>query len=348
MAMMSMADTLLKKNVAPDWVTRMGIRRLLAERIEEESQANIEEDMSHKMNMIEGLRSDPIAIRQEKANEQHYELPTDFMIYTLGPRMKYSSCYYERPDTTLAIAEDAMLRLYCQRAELRDGMKVLDLGCGWGSLTLYIAENYPKCQVISLSNSWTQREYIESKARENGFKNVTVVTGDITKIESVGSHNSFDVVFSIEMFEHMKNYSALLKKVAKWIKPKTKLFVHYFCHNKFVYNFETEGASNWLGRYFFTGGTMLSDDLLTYFQDDFHVVDRWRVDGRHYAQTSEHWLQNFDRNIDKIRPILSSTYGDDATKWEAYWRTFYMAVAELFGYNQGQEWHVAHYLFEKR
>lgn len=349
MSIMSMADRLLERNAAPDWLTRIGIRKLLGERLVEESSATVEEEMRRKMAMIKCLKDEEIAIEQEKANEQHYELPTEFFLLTLGKRRKYSSCYYESPDASLDAAEESMLRMYCQRAGLKDGMSVLDLGCGWGSLSLYVAENYPNCKVTGLSNSWTQREFIEGEARRNGYKNLSIVTGDITKITRLqGNTSSFDLIMSIEMFEHMKNYGALLNKISKWMKKDGRLFVHIFCHNKYIYNFETEGPSNWMGRYFFTGGTMGSDDILGYFQEDVKLIERWRVDGRHYAQTSEHWLQNFDKNIEEIRGILRSTYGTEATKWEAYWRTFYLAVAELFGYNNGQEWYVAHYLFEKR
>lgn len=345
---MQLAEALLERNATPDWITRMGIRHLLASRLAQESSVNIEDEMRHKMRMVQSLRGSEIAIKQEKANEQHYEIPTEFFAHHLGKRRKYSSAYYESSDATLDEAEDSMLRLYCQRAGLKDGMTVLDLGCGWGSLTLYVAEHYPSCKIVALSNSWTQREYIETQAKQNGFKNIKVVTGDVAQLKKIEGSGTFDLVFSIEMMEHMKNYSRLLQKVAGWMKKDGKLFVHIFCHSKYIYNFETEGATNWMGRYFFTGGTMGSDDILSYFQDHLKIVDRWRVDGRHYAQTAEHWLQNLDRNIHKIRPILTAAYGPEATKWEAYWRTFYMSVAELFGYNNGQEWHVAHYLMERR
>lgn len=347
---MEIAERFLERNVVPDWALRMGIRSLLRDRLNGEARETVEDDMRRKMEMVELLSSGPIAVEQEKANEQHYELPTEFFIKALGPRLKYSSAYFETPTASLAAAEDAMLRLYCQRAGLVDGMSVLDLGCGWGSLTLYIAANYPNCSVTGLSNSWTQREFIESEARQRGLKNVQINTADISQITKLEKGPStFDRIFSIEMFEHMADYAGLLEKVSKWLKPDARLFVHVFVHDKYTYRFETEGASNWMGRYFFTGGTMMSDDFLQYFQAHVKVIDRWRVDGRHYAQTSECWLQNMDRNIAEIRPILQSTYGErEATKWEAYWRTFFMAVAELFGYNKGREWYVAHYLFAPR
>jgi cyclopropane-fatty-acyl-phospholipid synthase len=347
--MASTIERLLERNLVPDWLLRIGIRRLLAERLAGEAGANVEEDMRRKVAVVRELSEAPIAIEQEKANEQHYELPTEFFLRVLGKRLKYSSAYFESADATLDAAEESMLRLYCQRAGLVDGMSVLDLGCGWGSLTLYIAENYPNCSITGLSNSWTQREHIEGHARERGYKNVNIITADIAKVEKLDKDKApptFDRVFSIECFEHMSSYRDLLEKISRWMKPESRLFVHIFCHAQYAYRFETEGASNWMGRYFFTGGTMPSDSLLSWFQAHLQIIDRWRVDGRHYAQTSECWLQNMDANIDEIRPILRSVYGEtDATKWEAYWRTFFMSVAELFGYKRGSEWYVAHYLF---
>lgn len=346
--MMRLAEHALERNVAPDWLIRIGIRRLLALRLEQEGSLTIDHEMRHKMHMIRKLRQSEIAIEQDKVNEQHYEIPTEFFQIHLGERLKYSSAFYNCPDASLDEAQCAMLQLYCERAELKDGMTVLDLGCGWGSLSLYMADRYPHCQIVGLSNSWTQREFIEQKARDASFSNLRIITGDVTKLDTIDGGNTFDLILSIEMFEHMRNYELLLKKVARWLKKHGRLFTHIFCHTKYIYCMETTGATNWMGRYFFTGGTMACDDVFSYFQDDMRIINRWRVDGRHYAQTAEHWLQNFDRNIVQLRPILRATYGSDATKWEAYWRTFYLSVAELFGYNNGQEWHVSHCLFVKR
>lgn len=341
---------LLQRNVVPDWLVRYGIRRQLHQRLQQEASQNPEKEIRRKMQMIEMMRLSAIAIHQQTANEQHYELPTEFFELHLGKRLKYSCAFYPTAETTLEEAEDHMLRLYCERAGLRDGMTVLDLGCGWGSLTLYMAEHYPNCEITALSNSWTQRQRIETQAFANRMHNVKVLTADITAADSICNGKKFDRIISIEMFEHMRNYSSLLNKIASWLKNDGRLFTHTFCHDKFIYTMETHGTgtTNWLGRHFFTGGIMISDDVFSYFQDDLRLTDRWRVDGRHYAQTAEHWLQNFDRNIVKIRPILRSIYAADATKWEAYWRTFYLAVAELFAYNNGKEWYVSHCLFEKR
>jgi cyclopropane-fatty-acyl-phospholipid synthase len=253
--MMRAAEALLDRNAVPDWLLRIGIRRLLVERLQGEAGATVEEDMRLKLAMVRELAQSDIAIEQEKANEQHYELPTKFFLKCLGPRRKYSACYFETANATLAEAEESMLRLYCQRAGLVNGMNVLDLGCGWGSLTLYIAEHYPKCKITGLSNSWTQREFIEGEARANGFRNVTIVTADVAKMPNVDTA-PFDRIFSIEMFEHMSSYERLLEKVSKWMKPDGRLFVHIFVHAKYAYRFETEGPTNWMGRYFFSGGTM--------------------------------------------------------------------------------------------
>uniref|UniRef100_A0A2P2K8Y3 (S)-coclaurine N-methyltransferase n=1 Tax=Rhizophora mucronata TaxID=61149 RepID=A0A2P2K8Y3_RHIMU len=239
-----------------------------------------------------------------------------------------------------------MLELYCERSQLKDGHTVLDIGCGWGSLCLYIAKKYSKCRVTGICNSTTQKEYIEEQCRDLQLQNVEIIVADISTFEMEAS---YDCVFSIEMFEHMKNYKDLLNKISKWMKTDSLLFVHHFCHKAFAYHFEDLNEDDWITRYFFTGGTMPSANLLLYFQDDVSVVDHWLVNGKHYAQTSEEWLKRMDCNLKTIKPIMESTYGkDQVLKWTVYWRTFFIAVAEFFGYNNGDEWMVVHFLFKKK
>jgi len=262
----------------------------------------------------------------------------------LGPRRKYSSCLYPIGVTGIAAAEEAMLAETCRRAGLVDGMEILELGCGWGSLTLWMAEKYPHARITAVSNSAPQREYIESVCREKGFHNVRVVTADMNTFSIDGS---FDRIVSVEMFEHMRNYAELLRRISGWLKPDGRLFVHIFCHRELAYFFETEGEDNWMGRYFFTGGIMPSDHLLFYFNDHLLVEDHWRVNGRHYQQTCEDWLRLQDARREQIMPVLEEIYAAEAEIWFQRWRVFFMACAELFGYNSGNEWFVGHYLLRK-
>lgn len=258
----------------------------------------------------------------------------------------HSSGYFTTSTSTLNEAEQAMLELYCERAKVKDGQTILDIGCGWGSLTLYIAQKHPNCQVTGICNSTTQKDFIEEQCSETGLCNVVIFANDISEFEI---ENTFDRVISIEMFEHMKNYESLLKKISRWMKPDGLLFVHHFCHKVFAFHFEDVNEDDWLARYFFAGGTMPSSNLLLYFQDDVAVVDHWLVNGKHYAQTSEEWLKKMDKTLTSIIPIFNDTYGESSTqKWIAYWRTFFMAVAVLFGYNDGEEWMVSHLLFKKK
>jgi cyclopropane-fatty-acyl-phospholipid synthase len=293
------------------------------------------------------LRASPIAIETQAANAQHYELPTSFFEAHLGPRLKYSCGYYPRGDETLAQAEDAMLALYAERARLADGQRVLDLGCGWGSLALWIAQRYPRSRVVALSNSHRQRAFIEARAQALGLDNVLVVTGNIVDFE-FGDDVAFDRILSVEMFEHMKNYGLLLAKIARWLDDDGKLFVHLFAHETLAYHFAARDGSDWMSRYFFTGGTMPSASLLLRFQDDVRVTNQWWIDGTHYARTANHWLASLDAARERVMPMLREAYGDAAAVWFQRWRMFYMAVAELFGYARGREWGVAHYLFDKR
>lgn len=336
----------LERKLLPDIVTRTLTRFLLATRVRSTHKSFSELHLSDLLQFAHSLQDMPIAINTEKPKSQHYELPTAFFRMVLGNNLKYSCCYFSSASMTLDDAEEAMLKLYCERSNLKDGHTVLDVGCGWGSLALYIAKKYTNCRVTGICNSTTQKAYIEEKCRDLQLQNLDIIVADISTFEMEAS---YDRIFSIEMFEHMKNYKELLKKISKWMKEDSLLFVHHFCHKAFAYHFEDINDDDWITRYFFTGGTMPSANLLLYFQDDVTVINHWLVNGKHYSKTSEEWLKRMDHRMTLIKPIMESTYGtNSAIKWIAYWRTFFIAVAELFGYNNGEEWMVAHFLFRKK
>jgi cyclopropane-fatty-acyl-phospholipid synthase len=340
-------DDLLAKNLLPDAAIRIGIRNLLGKKLREETHENAIVRSEALSAFIDELKRSPIAIKTADANEQHYEVPTEFFRLVLGPRMKYSSGYWPSESTTFAESEEVMLALTCERAALTDGLDILELGCGWGSLTLWMAEKYPASRITGVSNSATQKLHIEAEATRRGLSNIRIVTADMNVFEAGDS--SFDRVVSVEMFEHMKNYQLLMAKIARWLRPGGKLFVHIFTHREFAYHFEGKDPSDWITRYFFEGGTMPSDDLLLYFQDDLAIEKHWRVSGTHYQRTSEAWLENMDAHEPTITPILERVYGKDQTaKWRAYWRVFFMSCAELWGFRGGNEWLVSHYRFAKR
>jgi cyclopropane-fatty-acyl-phospholipid synthase len=334
---------LAEAGLVPDAAVRAGIRKLLAERLAEEER--LHRDPAAADRFVAMLRASPIAVETRAANDQHYEVPPAFFELALGRRLKYSSALWDGGVRDLDEAEERMLAVTCERARLGDGMDVLELGCGWGSLTLWMAERYPRSRITAVSNSRPQREHIEAKAARLGLGNVRVVTADMNVFEAEGR---FDRVVSVEMFEHMRNYDLLLAKVARWLAPGGLLFVHVFSHRRYAYAFETEGAHNWMGRHFFTGGIMPSDDLFDRFDRDLVVCERTLVDGTNYARTAEAWLANLDARRDHALRVLRPVHGRDTALWFRRWRMFFMACAELFAAGGGGEWHVSHHLFEPR
>ena len=338
-------DDLLAKDIIPDSLIRVGIRSRLKETLKPFEKLDCEDRQAALMRHIDGLRKSPLAIATDEANEQHYELPTEFFRKVLGPHMKYSSGYWDATTADIETSEARMLGLTCKRAELENGHRILELGCGWGSLTLWMAKEYPDAQITAISNSKTQKKYIDSQATERGLTNIEVKTVNMIAYEGEGA-SIFDRVVSVEMFEHMKNYEKLLSRISEWLKPEGKLFVHIFTHREYAYHYEAKGESDWMARYFFTGGQMPSDDLLLYFQDKLSIENHWQVSGEHYQKTSEAWLTRMDEASDVLKPLIAETYGKaDAKQWWVWWRCFFMACAELWGFQGGREWIVSHYRF---
>lgn len=344
-ALTNAAIELVERGWIPDWLTRRAIRKLCGKRLASLNAGSEAAETLRQNEFIKAAKQSPIALVPEKANEQHYEVPAAFYERVLGQFRKYSCCYWPDGVETLDAAEEAALRETCLHAEIEDGMRILELGCGWGSLTLWMLEQYPHSQVTAVSNSHTQRIEIEKLAEQKGLRDrLNVITADMNDFKT---SDQFDRVVSVEMFEHMRNYQRLLNRISNWLTAEGKLFVHVFCHRRYVYEFSDQNADDWMARNFFTGGIMPSDDYLARFDEHMQVQEQWRWDGTHYQQTSEAWLKNLDQQRDEILPILAETYGaQDAERWLVRWRLFFMAVAELFGYDNGAEWYVSHYLLQ--
>ena len=350
MQVTSLAISWSERGLVPDYAIRAGIRRLVERRLEEIRADDCEIGAEHESRFVEHMNAAPIALMPELANQQHYEVPAEFFRHCLGRHCKYSACYWASDTQSLDQAEALALQLTCEHAALADHQQILELGCGWGSLTLWMAEHYPHSDIVAVSNSNSQREYIMAEAGRRGLPNVRVVTCDMNNFKPAdfGISHAFDRIVSVEMFEHMRNYHLLYARIHDWLVPGGRFFKHIFVHRLTPYAFEAAGDDDWMSRFFFSGGIMPSDDLPLRFQDKLKLLRLWRWDGTHYEKTANAWLANMDAAAEQIRPILETTYGEqDAEMWRNRWRIFYMSCAELFGLRSGQEWWVTHYLFER-
>ena len=331
--------------LVPDSVIRAGIRRLLDRKLKEIHATDVEESAIIKNRFVAMMSGAPVALVPELANEQHYEVPAEFFSEVLGQNRKYSCCYWPSGVEDLESAEEAALQVTVERAGIENGMKVLDLGCGWGSLSLWIAEHFPNTSVTSVSNSRSQHDFITNAARNRGLDNVEVHVADMNDFAAPGT---YDRIVSVEMFEHMRNYPELFRRIKSWLEPEGRFFMHIFCHRTTPYEYIDKGPSDWMSRHFFSGGIMPSADLPMRIGGDLAVESHWQWNGDHYARTLRAWLQRMDSRRNAVMPILEETYGkEQADRWRMRWRIFFMACEELFAFNDGREWYVGHYLLKR-
>ncbi len=337
MSLIASAISVVERAPLPDPVLRMGVSYLVGRTRERLSKAPETGTAAFARQMTDL----PIAIHTREANAQHYEVPAKFFELTLGPRRKYSCCYYDTPDTTLAQAELRALEETVLHAGLADGQNILELGCGWGSLSLFMAQKYPNARITAVSNSSSQRVFIEGQAALLGLGNLEVITADMNEFKASGS---FDRIVSVEMFEHMSNWRPLLTRLREWLARDGRVFIHIFTHRNQPYRFDHAEKADWIAQHFFTGGIMPSRQLMHAFGDLFTVEEEWFWSGVHYQRTALGWLRNFDARSEEIDQVLRDTYGAEATVWRRRWRLFFLATEGLFGDSDGQEWGVSHYL----
>lgn len=335
----------VERGQLPDVIVRAGIRRLLKQRLREIGAGDPVQTATVRRHFIDEMRCAPVALLPEKANEQHYEVPADFFAAVLGRQRKYSCGYWPEGIADLDAAEAAALQITCDRAGLANGHDILELGCGWGSLSLWMATHYPDSRITAVSNSHSQRQHIESEASARGLANLEVLTCDMNAFDV---QRRYDRIVSVEMFEHMRNWPELFRRVSNWLQPDGRFFMHVFVHRSTPYAFVERDASDWMSRYFFAGGMMPSDDLAAQFQDHLQLRAQWRWDGHHYERTCNAWLHKMDTQRAQLWPLFEATYGSAAAQWWERWRLFFMSCAELFGYDNAREWWVSHYLFERR
>lgn len=341
-----MQDFLIANGWAPDFLIRGSIRNRLSRKIYEESKKGETLGPNRLLDFVDELKRSPIAVRTQESSQSSAEMPPKFFETILGKSMKYSSGFWREGVVNLDLSESDMLETTLWRAEIMDGQKILELGCGWGSLSLLTAYRFPNSHVTAVSNSRLQKEYIEERAAERGIQNLTVITADMNQFET---EEVYDRVVSIEMFEHMRNYEKLLDKVSSWLKPDGKLFVHLFCHKKYAYLYDSQDKGDWIARYFFKGGIMPSENLLLYFDAKFQIENRWKIPGTHYQKTCRAWLDRMDKNKEQVLEIFKEVYGaKEAKRWMSYWRVFFISCEELFGFKGGDEWYVTHYLLNKK
>lgn len=337
---MHLPTLLAERRLIPDSLIRWGIQNQL-----KQHSLLLKNNPKSDSLWIEELSKGPIAECTDTSKEQHYEVPTEYFKAVLGSHLKYSACYWDQSTTSLEMAEANMLRQSCEHAELENGQTVLELGCGWGSLSLWMAEHYPQSTITAMSHSKTQKAYIDSEIKHRGLDNLKVITSDINDFDP---SIQFDRIVSVEMFEHLRNHSLLFERLNNWLKDNGRIFIHVFAHHKESYLFEVEHERDWMAEYFFTGGMMPSVDLLPNTAKGFKELNRWTINGTHYSKTLEAWLSKHDQQENAALKHFSKAYGKDAKLWLQRWRIFYLACSELFAYNGGNEWLVMHYLLAKR